>query len=228
MIIAYDAHKACLRNKTSEETISIYLYQVVTVLYSESYIFNTISMFYQVISNLCSRRRTDYTVRKTIEYQESTILIYRPKSYLYYQDSRQSWRHTLSTINRYWYKHWVQIKLARVLQNVLNVHLDKRMDRNNDSHLPLFHHMRHNITTACLQPTIRQGLKTQFVTVIRCCLGCITSQRGMQREWQNGEIWENYLSIYLYILNVEHSYKLYKLFPNWYFKVKLYIMFLHA
>ncbi len=122
VIIAYDAHKACLRNKTSEETISIYLYQVVTVLYSESYIFNTISMFYQVISNLCSRRRTDYTVRKTIEYQESTILIYRPKSYLYYQDSRQSWRHTLSTINRYWYKHWVQIKLARVLQNVLNVH----------------------------------------------------------------------------------------------------------
>jgi len=40
--------------------VSIYLYQEVTVLYSESYIFNTISMFHQVITYLCSKKRTDY------------------------------------------------------------------------------------------------------------------------------------------------------------------------
>lgn len=92
-----------LTDRTWEKTI--YLYQEVTVLYSESYIFNTISMFHQVISYLCSRKRTDYTVRNVVfkdnQIPKTAILIYQ--SYLYYQDSRQRWRHKQSTGNR---KHW--------------------------------------------------------------------------------------------------------------------------
>lgn len=66
MIIANDAQKVFLIDKTWEKTIIIYLYQEVTFLYSECYIFNTISVFHQVISYLCSRKSTDYTVVQNV------------------------------------------------------------------------------------------------------------------------------------------------------------------